>query len=258
MTSKLYVKRNRIILEDISCTDADGKVFEHHPTISFAKDVFKNGKGTEFAFETYEAAVHCEKQGLFNPSMALHCNFLEALYHRRADSAIEAVLRQYCNGKNPRAIINGCPHKANTVVNWGQQKVIHYPIDSDFPDLANPRGVNTSRSRVELPFERTGFEKDQPLVEALAVPNSARYLKDLTGLADLSILEEIARFVDGRQMDDGRIVHVYSSMSNDVCPVSIGCGYFNIGANGFLGDDDKGGGWFGVVRGAKEEVNGGK
>ena len=97
-----------------------------------------------------------EDKGLFLPSFALSCNILAALYSKRNDPEINKVLMQY----KDKGTGNGW-HAQNTIVDWGANKIIHYPTKN-----TNGDNINAGRNTKEFPFTRKGI-KDMPLEEAL-------------------------------------------------------------------------------------------
>ena len=195
-------------------------MFEQYPELYVRKEVFKDTAGNIVYFTTYDGAAHAEQQGGFVPSMALSCNILTALFqgavekNRRGyvtkDAALEQVLQQYKNKGNE----NG-GHRQNTLVNWGTKQIIHYPLDSDFPNNGGTQGINTARPRTVLGFDNTGFS-DRTLEEALLSPNYARYVKNLTGLSDPSVLVEIGTYF-------GRTAQVLVSSNGETRAVWLGC-----------------------------------
>src|SRR3989338_5335760 len=59
-----------LTLEDLSCVDADGNVFESYDSLDVARDIFRSGNA-QVDRTPYNHAVHCEEMGLFLPSFAL-------------------------------------------------------------------------------------------------------------------------------------------------------------------------------------------
>ena len=50
-----------LVLENISCVDADGKVFESYPILEVAGDIFRTPDMGQQNFTPYQAIVHCEE-----------------------------------------------------------------------------------------------------------------------------------------------------------------------------------------------------
>src|SRR3989338_1083715 len=84
-----------IILENITCTDADRNIFEKYDKIYVKKDIEKNDKGNARQFTPYNAVVCLEEKRLLLPSFALTCNILKTLYQNKSNPDIEKVLQQY-------------------------------------------------------------------------------------------------------------------------------------------------------------------
>jgi len=174
-----------VVLEDITCVDAQGSVFEHYEVIMVKKDIFRNGQGRQLSFAPYYAALHCEERMLFLPSFALSCNILVALYRMRdQNSEVDKMLMQY------RDLDAGYRWPVqNTVINCHTEKIIHYPEASDFGQ-ALP--VNHHRQRTVRTFSKATLG-DCLLEEALKDEKHARFVKNVTGLRDPSILVDIAK-----------------------------------------------------------------
>src|SRR3989344_9417676 len=83
-----------LTLEDLSCVDADGNVFESYERLDVRKDIFR-ADGKQVSRTPYAHAVHWEEMGLFLPSFALTCNIVARLYEGKTDAHVEKVLQQY-------------------------------------------------------------------------------------------------------------------------------------------------------------------
>ncbi len=199
----LIVPGSYLRLENIVCVDADGNVFEQYPELEVRTDVFKDEEDNILFFTPYNAARSAEEQGCFNPSFALHCAIIAALYQGRDDPLHAAVLQQYKDRGNGNS-----GHRPNTLIDWGRQQIIHYPLDGDFPEHGGTIGINTSRNRIIRPFDRVGF-KSQLLAEALARSNYRSYIRDLTGLPDPAVLVEVGNYFN-------RAAKSWVSASNEV------------------------------------------
>ena len=199
---------NFLNLGNISCVDADGKVSEHYNNLAVSKDIFRNGQAY-ITLTPYQAVVHSQGKGLFLPSMALSCNIVAALFQQAVrleangtyttlDLEAKKVLDQY-KDHGP-----GYGWQAqNTVVNYGTQRIIHYPHDTDFPKHGGTSNINASRQRIELPFEkikkngmfsRDNVLRNKTLEEGLKDVLITPFVKQLTGLADPSILIQIGQY----------------------------------------------------------------
>lgn len=190
-----------LILHDIYCIDADDKVFEDYPTLHVCKDIFREDSSKPKNFTLYQAIVHCEQNGLFLPSFALTCNLVAALYHKAVrkeadgtyttlDEDAKKVLNRYKDTGNGRA-----EHVQNTLVDYDTQEVIHYPSAKDFREI---KAVNTRHLRVAGSFVKATFSDSCILEFALKNSSYTRYVRQLTGLVDPSILVEIGEYFSGQ------------------------------------------------------------
>lgn len=195
-----------LVFHDIRCTDADGNVFENYPTLHVRKDVLRDVNGGQGCNGSYHdtlrlsnAIVYCEKNDFFLPSFALTCNVVAALYraavrkkangtYTTLDDDLKKILDDYKNNKI------GSPntgwHAQNTAINYGTGEIIHYPNAKDFrQDLI----INSSRLRTSLNFSKETLYC-QRLAVALNDPAHTHYVRQLTGLADPSILVELGQY----------------------------------------------------------------
>ena len=234
-------------LENIVCTDADDQVFEQYPELYVRKDVFKDAAGNIVYSTAYDGAAHAEQQGCFAPSMALSCTMLAALFqavvekqtagtYRTKDAALEQVLLQFKNKSN-----GSDGHRQNTLVNWGTQQIIHYPTNSDFLSNGGTQNINTIRPRTALGFNRKGLS-NMDLEEALRHKNVARYVKNLTGLSDPSVLVEIGQYF-------GLTAQVLVSSDDETRTVWLGCDSKNFNLIADFGTS-----LTGVVRGVRSSA----
>jgi len=173
-----------LTLEDLSCVDADGNVFESYDHLDVARDIFRSD-GKQVSRTPYNHVVHCEEMGLFLPSFALTCNIVARLYEGKSDAHVEKVLQQYKDKGNGFGW-----HAQNTIIAYGSSEIIHYPSASDFSGVT---AVNASQSRVVLPFVKDSLE-DALLKDALHDASTRRYVQQLTGLHEPEILIEIGKY----------------------------------------------------------------
>ena len=220
-----------LVLQDISCCDADGNVFENYSRLHVAKDIFRNDKGEQLRKSLYGHAVFAEEQGLFLPSFALTCNILEALYQGKSDPEVDKVLMQYKdNGNGPGW------HVQNTVVDWKKRQIVHYPVDNDFPEHGGNKNINNGGSRTSLGFKVKGFGY-MLLKDALKKKEFRRYVMNLTGLKNPEILIEIGDYF-------GKPAKVWVPDNPEKVSYTsaawLGCGinYFYIDADGNLGSSN--------------------
>src|SRR3989338_4287996 len=173
-----------LTLEDLSCVDADGNVFESYDRLDVRKDIFRSD-GKQVSRTPYAHAVHCEEMGLFLPSSALTCNIVARLYEGKSDAHVEKVLQQYKDKGNGFGW-----HAQNTIIAYGSSEIIHYPSASVFSGVT---AVNASQSCVVLPFVKDSLE-DALLKDALRDASTRRFLQQLTGLENPEILIEIGKY----------------------------------------------------------------
>jgi len=174
-----------IELHDIECVDADRTVFEQYDTICVPKDILCGADGKQMNFTPHAAAVYCESNGLFLPSFALSCNIVAALFAGRPNPDIERVLQQY----KDKGTGTGW-HVQNTVIDYGAAHVIHYPTAADF---SKNDAINGNCSRTALGFSKSALENSL-LEAALQDADHARFVRQLTGLRDPSVLVEVGTY----------------------------------------------------------------
>ena len=210
---------NFIVLKDIRCVDADGNVFEQYDELHIAKDIVRQANGTYQSFTPYQAIVYFEQKGLFLPSMALSCNIVAALFQAAVekkgtgyvvkDAGLQKVLDQY---KDHGA---GYGWQAqNTLIDWNRRKILHYPRDADFPQHGGSKNINQSRSLVKLPIPM-GIG-DMALVDALQDAEATKYVRNLTGLEDPSVLVRVGEYF-------GDISCLWTSSSPGTRAAWLGC-----------------------------------
>lgn len=212
-----------LVLQNLNCVDAAGNIFESYPELRVKKDIFRDGTRQKINFTPYNAAAHCEKNGLFLPSFALTCNIVAALYKNKTNPETASLLQQYKD--------HGAGHgwqAQNTIINWGTGQIIHYPRDGDFPAHGGTNNINQSQAHKKLAFDRSGFG-DTTLEEALKRPNFNKYIRNLTGLANPADLVEIGKYF-------GKTARVWVSSSNETRAAWFGClsNNFNLYGNNNL------------------------
>ncbi|GEM_PF-1625662 len=226
-----------LAVENIQCVDADGNPFEQYDRLLVDKDVVRSDDGKHVNFIPYRAITHFEKNGsLFLPGIALSSNILAALYQHRDDPEVKPVLMHY---KNHGAGFGW--HAQNTVIDWGEQKIIHYPHKNDFTEHGGKTSINQARQRTLLSFARKEKRKifwdrslsNTTLEKGLEDPLMARFVRQLTGLENPSLLVEIGNYF-------GKTARVWISSSNDTKAAWLGCDdiNFNLLGNYYLYDDN--------------------
>ena len=108
-------------------------------------------------------------------------------------------------------------HIQNTIINWEDKKIIHYP---SFEDLEKPVAIkpviNKKRKRTIIEFD-TPILPIRNLSELLEIEEINGFFKDLTGLKDPNILVEV-----GKHLKIPTLVYGPSKASQDsslICTV---------------------------------------
>ena len=196
-------------LENLVCQDANGEILEQYDALEVRADVFKE-KGEIKRFTPYQAAFYCEQQKLFNPSAALHCAILAKCFQEKGKNAqAKAVLDQYKD-------YGYGWHSANTLIDAGNAKIVHYPADCDFLRKGGNKSINAAREKKRLPFSRKEYVH-LPLEESLKAKAFQRFIQNLTGLQDPSILVKIGKYFQ-------KTAYAWvSSPTAEVMAVQLGC-----------------------------------
>jgi hypothetical protein len=197
--------KDYIVLENIVCRDSNGKPFEQYPQLSIKKDIERDDNQNHINHNPYEWIPYFEDKGLFLPSFALSCNILAALYAKRSDPAIEKVLMQYKDYGPGYGW-----HAQNTIIDWGANRIIHYPTKN-----TNGDSVNAGRETKEFPFTRKGI-RDVALEEALRNKDFKAYVQNLTGLTKPETLIDIGNYF-------GKTAHIWTSSGKDKRAAWLGC-----------------------------------
>ena len=174
-----------LVLQGITCIDANNNVLEHHPELRVRKNIFRDQNNAQVNHTPYDWIVHCEQNGLFLASYALTCNIVAGLYKNRNNPDANALLQQYKNHGN------GHGYQAqNTIINYVTEEVIHYPSATDYNQTA---AVNAGQRRKTGNFAKATLQ-DSLLEDALKDAAHILYVKQLTGLADPADLVEIGKY----------------------------------------------------------------
>ena len=236
---KVVDAKDFITLEGIMCYGSDGKVFEQHDKLEFAKDIVRKPDKSHASFTPYQAIAHFEKSGngLFLPSYACQTvalvNLFNASVKKKADGtfevinpALEKVLQQYKDYGPGYGW-----HNNNTIVDGENGRIIHYPSKDDFPQHGGTIDINHGL-RIARPFPKKMNRDSSSLEDALKNATKASYTKDLTGLKDPRILIDIAEYF-------GKTAWSYPA-DNSVCSAWLGCGNgdgFYINSNNYLSNN---------------------
>lgn len=175
-----------ISLNNISCTDANGNLIEIYDKI-FIKTYLATKD-----FTIYGAASFFERQkgDIFLPSCALTCNILARLYELRHYEEMNHLLLQYKDHG-----LNDGWHVQNTIVNWKEHRITHYPLISKIHKSTKICFVNNIRKTTIIDISIAKFD-DGPL-EVLLRRNNYRFeefIKNLAGLEDPEILVSIGEY----------------------------------------------------------------
>ncbi|MEK6899658.1 MAG: hypothetical protein AABX05_00900 [Nanoarchaeota archaeon] len=232
-TPKVYsFDENYLVAENLQCVDADGNVFEKYDRIYVKKDIERDEQGNPKYFTPYEAIFFMESQGMSLLSFAASCNFAAALLQHRDDPEVKPVLMQY-EDYGP-----GYGWQTqNTLIDSREQKIIHHPHRNDFTKYVRNTSINQARQRILLPFVRTEKRKilwdrhlsDATLEKGLKDPLMFRFVRQLTGMEDPSILVEVGKYF-------GKTTRVWVPRSDETRAAWFGCRsgiYFNL--SGYLG-----------------------
>ncbi|MBI4147083.1 hypothetical protein HY494_00330 [Candidatus Woesearchaeota archaeon] len=224
-TPRVYsVDDDFLAVEYLQCVDADGNVFEQHDNLYVRKDIERDEAGKQINFTPYRAIVHFESKGMSLLSFAGTYNLVAALYQNRDNPEVKPVLMQYKNKGNGDGW-----HAQNTVIDWGEQKIIHHPHQNDFTKHGGKTEINQAHQRILLPFIRKEERKilwdrslsHTTLEKGLKDPLMARFVRQLTGLQDPSTLVEIGSYF-------GKTVQVWISSSNETRAAWFGCSSVNL------------------------------
>ena len=233
-----------IVIKNINCVDASGNVFEQYDELYVTKVVVRLANGGHQSFTPYQAIVHFEQQGLFLPSMALSCNIVAALFQAAVEkkgteytvknAELKKVLDQY---KNHGAGYGWLAQ--NTIVDWLNREIIHYPQDIYFPHHCGSNKINQNRLFVGLPIHAR--IENMALTDALQNAEATRYVRDLTGLKDPAVLVQAGEYF-------GKTAYIWTSSGSETRAVWLGCNYsyFNLSAGSNLDNSD-------AVRGVRRE-----
>ena len=173
-----------LMLEDLSCVDAEGDVFEQYPVLYVGKDIERTSDGSQKNFTPYEAAKGFGERD-FCPSFALSCAVFDRIWRKHInDPLARQILGQYKN----KGIGNGW-HAQNTLLAFDSGHVLHYPIAADFGEMGK---VNAGRSRVALSIDKSRL-CDGPLEAGLRDDATRRYVRQLTGLKEPDVLVDIGK-----------------------------------------------------------------
>ncbi len=189
---QVRVDGDHLVFENIVCHDADGAPTEQYPSLRVMRNVYRDANGKMTFMKPYEAIVHAQEQGDFNPSSQLATALVIAAYRGRRgrqNADVNAFLEQYKEKGNS----NGY-HVLNTITQWQgtQARLIHYPHLADFPEAnRGTRTINLSRPHrvAEFPVD-TSFG-DKLVSEVSAQSQFGRYLRNWYGQPELGIIVEI-------------------------------------------------------------------
>ncbi len=177
-----------LVFENIKCYDADGRVTEQYPSLRVRKQVYHYNKGGIIYRRPYQAIIHAEKQGDFNPCSALTTALLVAAFRGQEKSYANDFLEQYRNKDN------GDGYHALNTITWQRDTghLIHYPQHADFPrGSRGMKQINQARQRRVVDFTVDNSFGDRLVSDVPPMSEFEKYLKNLYGLPDLGIVVEI-------------------------------------------------------------------
>lgn len=192
-----------LILKNIECIDADDKVFEKHDEVWMMKDIHTNT-----SYHLLDGIKHFEEQwgnGWFLPSMALSTNILLKLFdlgvEKQSDGSYKTlnenakrVLDRYVNLNGNNTFGNG-QHLQNTIINYVNGDIIHYPKDKDiigkYKDKVN--WINNDRDTTHLGFDKNSFG-DGLLSRFSKDSANEHFVRQLTGVKNLEKLIELGDY----------------------------------------------------------------
>jgi len=182
---------NWIELNDIECRwgSYSSERFEKYDTLYVAKDVMREKESREiYKANTSDAnKILNMSSPTFLPSFALTCNILVRLYELKEHRSAWEILKQYDQIETKHGKDYGI-HAQNTVVDFKNTKIIHYPHATD--DGHKP---------VEFDFSYWPM-KDQTLDEILASHHGSvnMFVRMLTGLREPAQLIPISHYLRKR------------------------------------------------------------
>jgi len=230
-----------IKLENIVCYASDDRVIEEYDELFLSRDVVRNKDGSHKSFTPYQAITYFEKQkkGLFLPSSALSCVILASLFksavkknkkgkYEIIDQEIESVLQQY-KDYGPGY---GC-HNVNTVIDYGRERINHYPSDLDFSTDGGTDNVNQGK-RKDFSFSKSDLEGGL-LSEKLKIPSVYQFVRNFSGLQDPSVLVSL-----GAYFEKSSYVWFRDASSTATTAGWLGCygNYFFLDADGSLNSNN--------------------
>ena len=223
-----------LLLENIICVDSNNNPFEQYDKLQVRKDIFREANGGQVNLTPYNAAVRCQQNGLFLPSFALSCAIVTKLYqaavkkwsdgtYKTLNLDAKKVLDQYKDNGTRIGF-----HAQSTVINWSTQEIIHYPRDADFPVRGGAHNINQSQARKAFRFNEAGFS-NSTLADALTKPEFKKYVQNLTGLNDPSVLVRLGEYF-------GQPAHVWPSSNDTIKGTWLGCNgaHFILNGNYYL------------------------
>ena len=152
-----------VIVRDISCIGADGNVFEQYDELWVPKDV-ELDNGAPAGFSAYKGITHFEAKGddWFLPSSALTLNYLlkilPAAVKKRSDGNYAVINGEFKKVLDRYFRIGGVYagwHVQNTIIAYGTNEIIHYPLKNDFSHSGGELDINLKKDNTRLRFNRS-------------------------------------------------------------------------------------------------------
>lgn len=179
---------SRMTLEDISCIDYDGNVFERYDKLELVEDVAIASHNQIEVLNYFNG----NNEGFFIPSFALTCNILAKLLKKTDsnDTNEKAHAKMFLNQYSSILSHKGW-HWQNTVIDWENQVIAHYLESMPCYTKYHP-----SQARLD-------FQLNQPggayfLDMAMQSREMKVFVNNLTGLASSGAIIRVGKYL-GRE-----------------------------------------------------------
>ncbi|MBU2638584.1 MAG: hypothetical protein KJ955_06425 [Nanoarchaeota archaeon] len=196
-----------VALGRISCTGADGNVFESHENIylkkvkaSWEKSNEDYIKGHDFFRETlYRAILRTEKESIYHmPSAALFWNirrYLIQIIERLPNKTFSIRSEEETLSNIQKDFLPNSEYKlTNTMIDWKAGKIIHYPCLEDFIDEEYTVGPVDAQYQINkgkrkcFDFDPWALKDTENLDEWMAYDANRAFLQNLMGINNADIL----------------------------------------------------------------------
>jgi len=176
-------------LNDLKCVASSGQVIEEYPVLAVAGDIERYADSNHSMVKSGVSVANVQlkkhKKG-FLPSLALTCNIVVKLYENRDLPSMQELLCQY---KLRHFGDEWGVTLQNTLVNHHSYKIAHYPT------MINEKDKSPARTELFTADLSTRYESVS--LETITLdPLLEKFVKDLTGLEDPTVLIKIADYFD--------------------------------------------------------------